>query len=100
VSSSAAHAALPIETDGLYALVPRASAGVAYGVVTVAFLWQLTSSLLGAPGWLVELTPLAHVGLAPAQPFKVGTALVMLALAMLATIAALGAFARRDLVGG
>lgn len=83
-----------------YALVPRASAGVAYGVVTVAFLWQLTSSLLGAPGWLVDLTPFAHVGLVPAQPFKVGAALVMLALATLATIASLGVFARRDLVGG
>jgi ABC-2 type transport system permease protein len=83
-----------------YALVPRASAGVAYGLVTVAFLWQLTSSLLGAPDWLVELTPFAHVGLVPAQPFKAGAALVMLALAALATIASLGIFARRDLVGG
>ncbi|HST33731.1 MAG TPA: hypothetical protein VLJ80_09470 [Solirubrobacteraceae bacterium] len=83
-----------------YALVPRASAGIGYAVVTVAFLWQLTSSLLGAPGWLVDLTPFAHIGLVPAQPFKAGAALVMLALAMLATIAALGVFARRDLVGG
>jgi ABC-2 type transport system permease protein len=83
-----------------YALVPRAGAGIAYGLVTVAFLWQLTSSLLGAPGWLVDLTPFAHVGLVPAQPFKAGAALVMLALAALATIASLGIFARRDLVGG
>jgi ABC-2 type transport system permease protein len=83
-----------------YALAPRAGAGIAYGLVTVAFLWQLTSSLLGAPGWLVDLTPFAHVGLVPAQPFKAGAALVMLALAALATIASLGIFARRDLVGG
>jgi ABC-2 type transport system permease protein len=82
-----------------YSLVPRASAGIAYGLVTFAFLWQLTSSLLGAPDWLVELTPFAHVGLVPAQPFKAGAALVMLALAGLAMLASLGLFARRDLVG-
>ena len=32
-----------------YALVPRASAGIAYGLAIVAFLWQLFGSLLGAP---------------------------------------------------
>ena len=48
-----------------YALVPRASAGIAYGLVRVAFLWNLFGSLLGAPKWLVELTPFAHVGLVP-----------------------------------
>ena len=26
-----------------YAIVPRASAGIAYGLVTVAFLWQLSA---------------------------------------------------------
>ena len=32
-----------------YAIVPRASAGIAYGLVTVAFLWETVGSLLGAP---------------------------------------------------
>ena len=32
-----------------YAIVPRASAGIAYGLVAVAFLWYLVGSLLGAP---------------------------------------------------
>ncbi len=57
-----------------YAVAPRASGGIAYGLVTVAFLWQLVGSLLGAPRWLVELTPFAHVGLVPAQPFRAGAA--------------------------
>jgi ABC-2 type transport system permease protein len=48
-----------------YATVPRASAGIAYGLVTVAFLWQLFGALLGAPRWLVDLTPFAHVVLVP-----------------------------------
>ena len=37
-----------------YAAVPRAAAGIAYGLVTVAFLWQLFGALLGAPRWLVD----------------------------------------------
>ncbi len=81
-----------------YAVVPRASAGIAYGLVTVAFLWQLVGSLLGVPRWLVELTPFAHVGLVPAKPFDTTGAIVMLAVALLGALAAVWAFRRRDLV--
>jgi ABC-2 type transport system permease protein len=82
-----------------YAVVPRASAGIAYGLVTVAFLWNLVGAVLGAPKWLVELTPFAQVGLVPAQPFRAGAAGLMLALAAATSLAAIWAFARRDLVG-
>jgi len=82
-----------------YAIVPRASAGIAYGLVTVAFLWDLLGALLGVPKWLAELTPFAHVGLVPAQPFRATAAVVMLALAGLASLLALWAFRRRDLAG-
>jgi ABC-2 type transport system permease protein len=77
----------------VYAVLPRASAGIAYGLVTVTFLWQLVGLLLIAPKWLVELTPFAHVGLVPAQPFRVGAAVVMLAIAAATGLAALSAFA-------
>ena len=82
-----------------YAIAPRASAGIAYGLVTVAFLWNLLGSLLGAPKWLVELTPFAHIGLVPAQPFRAQAALVMLAIAAALAAAALVVFRRRDLLG-
>ncbi len=82
-----------------YALVPRASAGIAYGLVAVSFLWNLFGSLLGAPKWLVELTPFAHVGLIPAQPFRATAALAMVALGALASLSALWVFRRRDLLG-
>jgi ABC-2 type transport system permease protein len=82
-----------------YALIPRASVGLAYALVTVTFLWQLVGSLLGGPSWLVELTPFAHVGLVPAQPFRVGSAAAMLAIAAATGLAALYAFSRRDLIG-
>ena len=82
-----------------YAIVPRASAGIAYGLVTVAFLWQLSGSLLGAPKWLVNLTPFAHIGLVPAQPFRAAAAVIMLGIAVCSALAATWIFQRRDLVG-
>ena len=81
-----------------YALVPRASVGIAYGLVTVAFLWQLVGSLLGAPKWLVDLTPFGHVGLVPAEPFRAGAAVTMLAIGVASALGALGLFRRRDLL--
>ena len=82
-----------------FALLPRAGAGIAYGIVAVAFVWQLFGGLLGAPHWLLDLSPFQHVGLVPAQPFRSTAAAVMLALAVLASLAALWAFRRRDLAG-
>jgi ABC-2 type transport system permease protein len=82
-----------------YAVVPRASVGIAYGLVIVTFLWQLVGSLLGAPHWLVNLTPFAHVGLVPAQPFRAGSAAIMLAIGLVALLGALSVFRRRDLLG-
>jgi ABC-2 type transport system permease protein len=82
-----------------YAIVPRASAGIAYGLVTVAFLWDLFGALLGAPKWLVEITPFAHVALVPTQALRGGAAAIMVAIGLLAALAALGLFRRRDLTG-
>jgi polyether ionophore transport system permease protein len=82
-----------------FAIVPRASTGVAYGLVLVAFVWQLFGSLLDLPSWAVNLTPFHQVALVPAQSFKAGAALVMLAIAGLAMVAAVRVFERRDLVG-
>ena len=82
-----------------FAFLPRAATGIAYGLVTLAFLWQLFGPLLGAPHWLLELTPFAHVGLVPAQPFRAGAAAAMLGVAALAAAASMVGFRSRDLVG-
>ncbi|MBS1871126.1 MAG: polyketide antibiotic transporter [Actinobacteria bacterium] len=78
---------------------PRATTGIAYGLVTLAFVWQLFGAALGAPDWLLGLSPFHHVGLVPAQSFKALGAAIMLALAALALAAAFALFARRDLTG-
>ena len=68
--------------------------------MVVAFLWQLFGSLLGAPRWLVDATPFAHVGAVPVQPFRVVAAVVMVAIGVVAGLVAVGVFERRDLMSG
>jgi len=82
-----------------YAAAPRASAAIGYGFVVLTFLWQAVGALLGAPGWLVGLTPFAHIGLVPAEPFRAAAAAVMVGIGVAAAAAALAVFRRRDLLG-
>jgi ABC-2 type transport system permease protein len=81
------------------ALLPRAAGALSYGLVTIAFVWELFGSLLDAPHWIVSLTPFQHIGLVPAQAIRPGAAGVMLAIALGACALALILFQRRDLVG-
>jgi ABC-2 type transport system permease protein len=67
--------------------------------VSVAFVWELVGALVGGPAWLVDLTPFEHVGLVPAEPFRVGAAGLMLGIAGLSMVAAAWIFERRDLTG-
>jgi ABC-2 type transport system permease protein len=82
-----------------YAIAPRASTGIAYGLVMIAFLWYLVGAIAGVPNWLVKATPFAHIGFVPSQPFRVVAALVMVAIGALTIAAALALFQRRDLTG-
>jgi ABC-2 type transport system permease protein len=82
------------------ALLPRAAGALSYGLVTIAFVWELFGSLLDAPHWVVSLTPFQHIGFVPAQAIRLGPAGVMLAIALGACGLALTLFQRRDLVGG
>jgi len=81
----------------LVAAVPRHGVGAAYGLVCVAFVWDLFGSLLGAPSWLLGVSPFDHVGLIPAQHFRLGAAVAMLIVAMLAAVTGGALFRRRDL---
>lgn len=83
-----------------FAALPRAAAGIAYGVVGLTFLWELAGALVGAPGWTLRLSPFHNVGLVPAQAFQAGAAVTMLAIGALCAVAAVAAFGRRDLASG
>lgn len=81
-----------------YALLPRASSGLTYGLVALAFVWQLVAALVNAPSWLRDATPFAHVALVPAQRFGAESAIIMIAIGIAAALVSLTAFRRRDLV--
>ncbi len=82
-----------------FATLPRASTGIAYGLTALAFVWELFGPIVGAPSWVVGLSPFHHIGLIPATPFRATAAVAMLAIAAGAALAALWAFGRRDLTG-
>ena len=44
------------------------------------------------------MTPFAHIGLVPAEPFRATAAVVMIGIGLLAAAAALAVFRRRDLI--
>jgi len=52
----------------------------------------------GRAGWLVGLTPFAHIGLVPTEPFRATAAVVMIVIGLGAAAAALAVFRRRDLI--
>ncbi|HEX3874340.1 MAG TPA: hypothetical protein VHW26_09365 [Solirubrobacteraceae bacterium] len=82
-----------------FAVAPRASTGIAYGIVSLAFVWDLFGALLGAPRWVVGISPFEDVGLVPGEPFHAVGAIVMVGLAAVTATAAIACFGRRDLTG-
>jgi ABC-2 type transport system permease protein len=81
-----------------YAAAPRAAAAISYGLLVLSFLWQAVGALLGAPSWLVGLSPFEHVGLVPAEPFRAVDAVVMIGIGVAAAAVGLASFRRRDLI--
>jgi putative exporter of polyketide antibiotics len=53
-----------------FALAPRASTVIAYGLVGLAFVWELFGALLEVPDWLLALSSFHDVGLVPASPSR------------------------------
>jgi ABC-2 type transport system permease protein len=82
-----------------FATLPRASAGTAYGIVSLAFVWELFGALLGAPSWTLGISPFHQVGLVPDQPFRATAAVLMLVIGAAAMVAGVLIFERRDLAG-
>jgi putative exporter of polyketide antibiotics len=78
----------------------RQSAGVAYGLVVLAFVWELFGSSLSAPHWLLELTTFEHTGLVvPGRAADGGSIAAMLGVAAGGALMAAALLRRRDLVG-
>ena len=83
----------------LVSTVPRLGVGAAYGLVVLAFVWELFGALVGVPSWLLAVSPFHQIGLVPAAPFRATAAIGMLVLGAAGAAAALVRFRDRDLSG-
>jgi ABC-2 type transport system permease protein len=83
----------------LFGSAPRLVAAGVYGLVAWSFVVELIASLLAAPSWLLDLSVLHHVALAPAVDPAWNSALVLLVLGLVAGLVGVVLFERRDIVG-
>jgi ABC-2 type transport system permease protein len=81
----------------LFGLVPRAAAA-AWGALGACFALSLLGPLLGLPGWVLDVSPFAHVPELPAADFRAVPLLALSAVAAALVGLGVGAFRRRDVV--
>ena len=82
-----------------FALVPRHTGAIAFGMVGGAYLWEQTGAIVRAPEWVLAISPFHWLALVPSEPVDWTASLVMLAAGALAALAALWTLRRRDVVG-
>lgn len=83
-----------------FAVRPRLASVIAHGVIAASFALELVGSLVRAPQWLLDLSVLHHIALAPAVSPRWGTDAILLGIALSRFVCATVWFRRRDLVAG
>jgi len=78
---------------------PRAAIAVTYGLVVWSFLVETLSSITDSNRWLRDTAPLLHITPAPAAAPDATAAAWLVGLGVLAAVAGVVAFGRRDLQG-
>jgi ABC-2 type transport system permease protein len=82
-----------------YGLWPRGAIGVAYGLVVWSFLVEIIAAVFDSNHWLRDTSPLLHMAPVPAADPNVAAAVWLVGLGLLAAVAGIAWFGRRDLVG-
>ncbi len=82
-----------------FAVIPRHSGGATIALVGVTFLWELIGAAVGAPSWILSLSPFEHVSAVPQNAFDAGGATAMLVVGVIAAVAGGAMFVRRDIQG-
>jgi len=78
---------------------PRGAIGVAYGLVVWSFLVEIISAVFDSNHWLRDTSPLLHIAPVPAADPNWTAAAWLVGLGLLAAVAGITAFGRRDLAG-
>jgi ABC-2 type transport system permease protein len=78
---------------------PRGAIGVAYGLVVWSFLVEIIAAAFDSNHWLRDTSPLLHVTPVPAADPNLTAAAWLVGLGLVAALAGIAAFNRRDVVG-
>jgi ABC-2 type transport system permease protein len=82
----------------LYGLVPRLTLPILYGVVLWSLLIEIIGTTITTNHWLLDTALVSHIGPVPATALNWTAMAWLTGLGVLAALAGLGAFERRDLV--
>lgn len=82
-----------------FAVLPRASTGIAIGTVLGTYVWYLVGTVAEAPSLVLAISPFHHVAAYPSVPVNTWAAIVMSVGGLILCIAGIEVFARRDLAG-
>ena len=80
--------------------VPRAAAGVAWGMVGYVVIVTVFAPGLNWPGWVDDLSPFAWTPLVPVESWTTAAAVGLAAAVVALLVVGFGAFRRRDLSPG
>ena len=83
----------------VYGFAPRVTVAATASAAIAAYVLQVVGPMLEWPEVVVGLSPFRHLEAVPVDPFGLPAALVMVAIGLVATVAGVAAFERRDLVG-
>jgi ABC-2 type transport system permease protein len=83
----------------VFGVWPRGAIGFAYGLVVWSFLVEIFSAVVDSNHWFRDTSPLLHITPAPAAAPDWISAAWLAGLGLVAAVAGIEAFRRRDLVG-
>jgi ABC-2 type transport system permease protein len=81
----------------LYGLAPRLAAPVLYAAILWSFLVEIIGSSITSSHWLLDTAILTHLGPVPATGLRWGVIAWLTGFAVIAALAGLAAFSKRDL---
>lgn len=81
----------------LYGLVPRLAAPILYAGILWSFLVEIIGSSITSNHWLLDTAILTHLGPVPATGLRWGVIAWLTGFAVIAALAGLAAFSKRDL---